>query len=84
MQFLQRIFLTSENLAIFGVNVTSCEFDQTVDTWVTGAIIEGLSVLANVTANATWSNTMAEVISAAVQPDENWNSEFGAINEGAY
>ena len=54
--------LVQNNLAISSVTADSCETDASLTTDAQGTLIEGLSVLANVTGNADWQNQYAPYI----------------------
>ncbi|VDB92314.1 unnamed protein product [Peniophora sp. CBMAI 1063] len=80
--FFQSVFLDPAGLASYSVNVTSCDFDPTLSSWVSGASIEGIAVLANVSGNSTWSNMLSEILPAAMQsPGTPWNTADGRISE---
>ncbi|KAI0073768.1 hypothetical protein K474DRAFT_1677636 [Panus rudis PR-1116 ss-1] len=57
-----------------------CSFTPAVITDNSGFYIEGLSVLANSTANSTWMNNLKTVISTTIKAS--WTDSSGIVNEG--
>ncbi|SJL17772.1 uncharacterized protein ARMOST_21334 [Armillaria ostoyae] len=83
-RWMQALQINSNGIILDSLNGHDCS--RSPATWLftynSGKFIEGLSVLANVTNDDTWSNLLVNVVASAVKSSA-WQGSDGIITEGA-
>ncbi|KAK0238387.1 endo-1,6-alpha-mannosidase [Armillaria nabsnona] len=83
-RWMQGLQINSNGILLDSINGHDCS--RSPATWLftynSGKFIEGLSVLANVTKDDTWSNLLVNVVASAVKSSA-WQGSDGIITEGA-
>ncbi|KAK0207696.1 endo-1,6-alpha-mannosidase [Armillaria fumosa] len=83
-RWMQTLQINSNGILLDSLNDHDCS--RSPSTWLftynSGKFIEGLSVLANVTNDNTWSSLLANVVASAVKSSA-WQGSDGIITEGA-
>ncbi|PBK98862.1 endo-1,6-alpha-mannosidase [Armillaria gallica] len=83
-RWMQALQINSNGILLDSINGHDCS--RSPATWLftynSGKFIEGLSVLANVTNDDTWSNLLVNVVASAVKSSA-WQGSDGIITEGA-
>ncbi|PBK59043.1 endo-1,6-alpha-mannosidase [Armillaria solidipes] len=83
-RWMQALQINSNGIILDSLNGHDCS--RSPATWLftynSGKFIEGLSVLANVTNDVTWSNLLVNVVASAVKSSA-WQGSDGIITEGA-
>ncbi|KAF8199040.1 glycosyl hydrolase family 76-domain-containing protein [Pholiota molesta] len=76
--------LNANNIVLDTVSAADCS--RSPSTWLftynSGKFIEGLSVLANITGDAQWTNLMLTVVASAVE-NTAWQGSNGVVTEGS-
>ncbi|KAJ3482045.1 hypothetical protein NLI96_g7246 [Meripilus lineatus] len=65
------------------ISLSNCQVDKTVWTYSVGYFLEGLSVHANTTGNATWTAYLNDLVSTSIQYP-GWTRSDGVITEGFF
>ncbi|KAK0203181.1 endo-1,6-alpha-mannosidase [Desarmillaria ectypa] len=82
-KWIQALQINGDGILLDSLNAHDCS--RSPATWLftynSGKFIEGLSVLANVTNDDTWSNLLVNVLASAVKSSA-WQGSDGIITEG--
>ncbi|KAN0088744.1 Glycoside hydrolase [Tylopilus felleus] len=83
--WIQTLNLNSDSLALDTINANDCSRSPATElfTYNSGKLIEGLSVLVNVTHNESWQSFMLNT-TAAVLHTTVWQGTNGVVTEGGY
>ncbi|KAK0488498.1 endo-1,6-alpha-mannosidase [Armillaria novae-zelandiae] len=83
-RWMQTLQINSNGILLDSLNDHDCS--RSPSTWLftynSGKFIEGLSILANVTNDNTWSSLLVNVVASAVKSSA-WQGSDGIITEGA-